>query len=137
MALVYEYPSKVLTNTALITSSEPAVRKAILKAKCTEEHADAFFAALKAQWGTIRPMVQAIGDAAVDKLKGKDVLANLVLKKHTILAKVFTKTVVGPQFVFQTASFDLSVHLKGDSLQLWMSYKGGGTLTLLDVKKPA
>lgn len=135
MALVYRFPNDVLNNSGKILNSDDLLKKAILKAKCTPAHADEFLKQLKAKGSVIKAAVGDVGVAARDKIKGKTEFMKLAAK-NPILGKVFAKTVLAPQFVFQAASFDLSVHLKGDNLQIWMTYKGGTTQTLLDVKKP-
>jgi hypothetical protein len=125
-----------VTKAEQLLTDKDKIRKACIKAGCSEEHADAFLAALKTENGTIRAALTKIFTAATKKMVGKD-----VLMKHfgndSILKSLFTSTVLAPQFLVSMASFDMSVHLKNGNLQLWLSYKKGGTKVMCDVAPPA
>jgi len=112
---------------------KPKIKKAVVKAGHSDEHADAFLADLNTEHGNINTVLTTIDSAILGKLVGKG-LVTAVQGNNAL--KTLLGGLLGPQYVVLAASFSMSVHAKGDNLQLWVEYKKGGKQIMVDTPNP-
>jgi len=122
------------TKARKLFNDKAKMKKAILKAGHSEEHADAFIADCEKENGIVQTALTTIGTAITDKLVGKDLL--MQVNGNKILKKLITTTLLAPQYLVKAASFEMSIHFKSGNLQLWLEYKDGGKQILVDTPDP-